>query len=88
MATFFTISQSVGRITPVIMTAAIPAQVCYHRNFYETGPWSLFLSYTALINAYTKIALQALQVACHTVVLLLPLVELCHICLIIMHDVY
>ena len=38
MATFFIISQSGGRITPVVMTAAIPAQVCYHGNFYETGP--------------------------------------------------
>ena len=39
MPTFFIISQSEGRTTPVVMTAAIPAQVCYHSNFYETGPW-------------------------------------------------
>ena len=30
MAAFVIISQSEGRITPVVMTAAIPAQVCYH----------------------------------------------------------
>ena len=40
MATFFIISKSRGRITPVVRTAAIPAQVCYHSNCYETGPWS------------------------------------------------
>ena len=36
-ATFVIISQSGGRITPVVMTVAIPAQVCCHNNFYETG---------------------------------------------------
>ena len=40
MATFFLISQSGSRITPVVMTAVIPAQVCYHSNFYEKGPIS------------------------------------------------
>ena len=40
MATFFTISQSGSRITPGVMTAAIPEQVCYHSNLYETGPRS------------------------------------------------
>ena len=41
ITTFFIISQSGGRITPVGMTDAIPAEVCYLSNFCETGPRSI-----------------------------------------------
>ena len=48
MATFFIISQSGRRITPVVMEAANPAQVCYNSNFYETGPkWHYDLTFSS-----------------------------------------